>query len=79
MLSKKSMGIAGAAMLGTAALLGTNAAYAIKADGGDEAVTYAMESVVKTGALEEDGTMYYLLGTNIRWLRHWVLRPMVRK
>ena len=38
MLSKKSMGIAGAAMLGTAALLGTNAAQAIKVDGGDDPV-----------------------------------------
>jgi hypothetical protein len=64
MLSKKSFGIAGAAMLGTVALLGTNAAYAVidldADDQSDPAATYAMETI--TAAVEgADGAMYYTL------------------
>jgi hypothetical protein len=61
MLSNKFGGIAGAAMLGTAALLGTNAAYAIKVNGEDEAAVYAKETVLATDAITEDDVMYYHL------------------
>lgn len=62
MLSNKFGGIAGAAMLGTAALLGTNAAYAIiTINTGDDPATYAMETVLNTDALDVDGTMHYHL------------------
>ena len=61
MLSNKSGAIAGAAMLGTAALLGTNAAYAIKINGIDDPATYAMETVEDTDAIDNDGTKYYHL------------------
>ena len=61
MLSNKSWGIAGAAMLGTAALLGTNAAYALKIDLMNEVAVYATETVVETDAVDKDGTMYYKL------------------
>ena len=60
MLSKKSFGIAGAAMLGTVALLGTNAANAVINLDGEEAdartATFAQETV--TEAVDE-GMMYY--------------------
>ena len=58
MLSKKSFGIAGAAMLGTVALLGTNAANAAMNLDDDEmaTVTYAQETV--TEAVDDD-MMYY--------------------
>ena len=62
MLSKKSFEIAGAAMLGTVALLGTNAANAaINLD--DEkmtAVTFAQETV--TGMVGDDGNYYEVNG-----------------
>ena len=61
MLSNKFGGIAGAAMLGTAALLGTNAAHAIKINGGDDPAIYAKETVVDTDAIDKDGTKYYHL------------------
>ena len=61
MLSNKFGGIAGAAMLGTAALLGTNAAYAIKVNGGDDPAVYAKETVLATDAITEDDVMYYHL------------------
>ena len=61
MLSNKSGAIAGAAMLGTAALLGTNAAYAIKINNGDDPATYAMETVEDTDAIDKEGTKYYHL------------------
>ena len=62
MLSNKFGGIAGAAMLGTAALLGTNAAYAIiTINTGDDPATYAMETVLNTDALDVGGTMHYHL------------------
>ena len=61
MLSKTPFRIAGAAMLGTVAFLGTNAAYAIKINGGDDPATYARETVVDTGAIDQDGTKYYNL------------------
>ena len=62
MLSKTPFRIAGAAMLGTVALLGTNAAYAaIKINDGDDPATYAKETVVDTGAIDQDGTKYYNL------------------
>ena len=64
MLSNKFGGIAGAAMLGTAALLGTNAAYAVidlsaeAADKVNPAVTYAKETLKdKVG----DDSMYYVI------------------
>ena len=68
MLSKKSFGIAGAAMLGTVALLGTNAANAaINLDASAEtemkaAVTFAMETI--TAEVESDmaGTFYQVRG-----------------
>ena len=60
MLSKKSFGIAGAAMLGSVALMGTNAANAaIDLDAEDKseaAVIFALETV--TDMVPEDG-MYY--------------------
>ena len=62
MLSKTSLRIAGAAMLGTAALLGTNAANAQDLDMDTGGVTYARETVLTTGSLEADGAKYYLLG-----------------
>ena len=62
MLSNKSLGIAGAAMLGTAALLGTNAANAIinldLTDKSKAAATYASETLT----LHSDG--YYVLSGN---------------
>ena len=65
MLSNKFGAIAGAAMLGTAALLGTNAAYAIKVGVGttvtDDAVIYATETVTEASAIDKDGVKYYNL------------------
>ena len=66
MLSNKSWGIAGAAMLGTAALLGTNAANAVitvdtngKVQGG---VSYAQETLATlAAALEDDLEGHYVL------------------
>ena len=63
MLSNKTWRIAGAAMLGTAVLLGTNAANArIDLDAEDEskpAVTYAKELLSKASVVEAGGKMYY--------------------
>lgn len=60
MLSKKSFGIAGAAMLGTVALLGTNAANAAMNLDADEAdgytATFAQETVTEA---TDDAMMYY--------------------
>ena len=65
MLSNKSWGIAGAAMLGTAALLGANAANAvITIDNGrvGGSVSYAKETLVTlTAELKDDLEGYYLL------------------
>ena len=62
MLSKRSFGIAGAAMLGTVALLGTNAANAaIMLDEDADAVVYAIETV---SATVDDGDMYYTLASH---------------
>ena len=63
MLSKKSFGIAGAAMLGTVALLGTNAANAainLDGDADDATVTFAQETVI--GMVGEDGNYYEVNG-----------------
>ena len=62
MLSKTSLRIAGAAMLGTAALLGTNAANAQNLDTDEGGIAYARETVQTDGSLEADGAKYYLLG-----------------
>ena len=62
MLSKKSFGIAGAAMLGTVALLGTNAANAaIMLDEDADPVVYATETVAAT---VDDGDMYYTVASH---------------
>ena len=67
MLSNKTWGIAGAAMLGTAVLLGTNAANArIDLDADDEskpAATYAKELLSKASGrvVEAGGKMYYVV------------------
>ena len=66
MLSNKTWGIAGAAMLGTAVLLGTNAANArINLDADDESkpVTYAKELLSKASGqvVEAGGQMYYVV------------------
>ena len=62
MLSNKFGGIAGAAMLGTAALLGTNAANAVidlEAETKDDpVVTFAMETLEATA---DDDDMYYVV------------------
>ena len=67
MLSKKSFGIAGAAMLGTVALLGTNAAYAVidldAEDKSDPAATYAKETIIASVKGEDDRT-YYRVDSN---------------
>ena len=64
MLSKTPFRIAGAAMLGTVALLGTNAANALIDLDSDSkssaAATYAMETITSTVA-GEDGNTYYVV------------------
>ena len=64
MHSNKALRIAGAAMLGTAVLLGTNAASAKinldAEDKGDAVSTFAQETITETVA-GEDGTMYYVV------------------
>ena len=68
MLSNKSFGIAGAAMLGTVALMGTNAANAaINLDDTAEnemkaAVTFAMETVTEEVKSDLAGTYYKVAG-----------------
>ena len=62
MLSKKFIGIAGAAMLGTVALLGTNAANAAidldAEEADDRTATFAQETVT---AATDDDMMYYMV------------------
>ena len=66
MLSNKPLGIAGAAMLGTVVLLGTNAANAVinldasAADKANAVATYAKETLV-TAVDGEDGMTYYMV------------------
>ena len=61
MLSNKCGAIAGAAMLGTAALLGTNAANAIiDLDGVDQTVTFSKETLTAT-VDDEDNSSYYVV------------------
>ena len=61
MLSNKFGGIAGAAMLGTAALLGTNAANAlIDLDGTDQTVTFSKETLTAT-VDDPDYSSYYVV------------------
>jgi hypothetical protein len=61
MLSKTPFRVAGAAMLGTVALLGTNAANAqIDFDDRSTAVTYAMETLTST-IDKEDNRSYYVV------------------
>ena len=64
MHSNKPLRIAGAAMLGTAVLLGTNAASAKinldAEDKGDAVSTFAQETITETVA-SADGTMYYVV------------------
>ena len=66
MLSNKTWGIAGAAMLGTAALLGTNAANAVidldatAANKANAAVTFAKETINAT-TTGSDGMTYYVV------------------
>ena len=62
MFRHKLFGNAAAATLGLAAVLGTNAANAqIELDTDTRGLTFAMETVVTTGALEKDGAKYYLV------------------
>ena len=63
MLSNKSLGIAGVAMLGTVALLGTNAANAaINVSQGSGGVVYALETLdVRNIVVDDDGNHYYRL------------------
>ena len=62
MHSKKSFGIAGVAMLGTVALLGTSAANAVVDLSGDgDDIIFAMESVTET--VDEDGMYHKVTGT----------------
>ena len=78
MLSKTFLRIAGAAMLGTAALLGTNAANAqINLDEDTGGVTYARETVLTDGSLEVDGAKYYLLGQPAADIHDIVFEAMV--
>ena len=71
MLSRKTLGVAGAAMLGTLALMATNVANAVIVAGGDEthtAVKIAKESFDSTLPLNHPHqrleVKYYLVGTN---------------
>ena len=63
MFSRKTLGIAGAAIVGT--LVGTNAAHAafsVDDDGTQGAVTYAKETLLTIGSVEADGKTYYVVG-----------------
>ena len=61
MLSNKSLGIAGVAMLGTVALLGTNAANAaINVSSGAGGIKFALETLDLTDiVVDDDGNRYY--------------------
>ena len=70
MLSRKTLGVAGAAMLGTMALMATNVANAVIKAGGTEAVgstygnvMFAKEDLLGTeaGTHTEDGVKYYIV------------------
>ena len=65
MFRHKLFGNAAAAILGLAAVLGTNAANAqINLDTDTMGLTYAMETVLSTDALDVDGAKYYEVGTD---------------
>ena len=60
MLSRKTLGVAGAAMLGAVAFLGTNTASAvINLEDGMGTVKYAKETLTTGGELARDGVKYY--------------------
>ena len=60
MLSRKTLGVAGAAMLGAVAFLGTNTASAtINLEDGMGTVKYAKETLTTAGEIMMDGTKYY--------------------
>ena len=64
MLSRKTLGVAGAAMLGTLALMATNVANAVIVAGGDgthTAVKIAKEGLLDTATHTEDEVEYYLV------------------
>ena len=60
MLSRKTLGVAGAAMLGAIAFLGTNVASAvINLEDGMGKVKYAKETLTTAGEFTMDGVKYY--------------------
>ena len=60
MLSRKTLGVAGAAMLGAIAFLGTNSASAtINLEDGMGKVKYAQETLTTAGEIMRDGVKYY--------------------
>ena len=68
MLSRKTLGVAGAAMLGAVAFLGTNSANAvINLEDGMGKVKYAKETLTTAGEIMRDGVKYYTVtnGSNV--------------
>ena len=64
MLSRRTLGVAGAAILGSVALLATNTANAVIVAGGDGThtdVKIAKEGLLDTATFTKDETMYYLV------------------